>query len=170
MLNLILTNKCNIQCPFCFASESKPARDSVNEMTVDAFWEHINKFKRNVVRFCGGERTVHPNFVEMLDGVLEKDDLLALILTNGIWPKPVIEYILKISMSAPSKILRVRYLFNLLNFEFYSEKQRQTIDKVLNLIIPDLTTIGYTIYKPGQDYRYLIDIAVKFKEMGVGPS
>ncbi len=160
-MNLIITNQCNIRCPFCFASESKPEGDSVNEMTLETFWGLIDKFKLKTARFCGGEPTVHPDFVEMLDGVLEKDDMTAFVMTNGIWPDPVFKYLRKMSFrslfdaSVMKRARRVSYLFNLLNDEFYSEEQKRTIDHVLGLVIPDLTTFGgFTASPAGSHEAY----------------
>lgn len=169
MANLIITNQCNIQCPFCFASESKPDANSANEVTMDTFWEYINKFRIKEVRFCGGEPTTHSQFIEMLDEVLKHDDMSAFVMTNGIWSNNIIDYIRSLPLSpifplpALNKALRLKFLFNLLTPQFYTNEQWRRINQALEIVIPDLTTIGYTIYKPAQDYQYLIDLALKYE-------
>ncbi|MFC1611607.1 radical SAM protein, partial [Myxococcota bacterium] len=87
MPNLIITNACNLSCPFCFASEyrvSEPSR--VSQMSVEELQTQIGFAGVDTVRFCGGEPTLHPDFVEMLTITLDPPGRRAFVMTNGLWP------------------------------------------------------------------------------------
>jgi len=88
MINIDLTNRCNLNCPFCFANANK--RGEVVELST----EQINKMLDNVCavdsikpicfQFTGGEPTVHPQFLEALKEVKKRQFSQVQIATNGI--------------------------------------------------------------------------------------
>ena len=62
MANIIFTNKCNIRCPFCFASENTAnATKTKDEFSIADVWDISSSFIGNgMFRFCGGEPTLNP--------------------------------------------------------------------------------------------------------------
>lgn len=159
MANIIFTNKCNIQCPFCFASENTAnATKTKDEFSIADVWDISSSFIRNgVFRFCGGEPTLNPNMIDSVK-LLLKNDKSVFIMTNGIWPDEFINFIDGLSTKETSKI---SYLFNVLKPDFYTENQLQKLYKVLSLINPTNATLGFTIYNEQFEYQYLIDLAKK---------
>lgn len=157
MANLILTNTCNMRCPFCFASESRVGEDAGNAMKVTDFWRLSQKFSIDTVRFCGGEPTLHPQFPEMLSAVLAGGSS-AFIMTNGLWPERVRDFFA--SLPAEQSV-RVRFLFNVLPPGLYSAQQRQSLKATLGVISPANTCLGLTLYSPSQDYQYIVQMAVE---------
>ena len=57
MANLIITNACNLSCPFCFASEYLADGDAVGaqRMELPEYRQHLAFLGDNAGRFCGGE-------------------------------------------------------------------------------------------------------------------
>ena len=159
MANIIFTNKCNIQCPFCFASENTAnTTKTKDEFSIADVWDISSSFITNgVFRFCGGEPTLNPIMKDAVK-LLLKNDKSVFIMTNGLWPDEFTNFINGLSTNEISKI---SYLFNVLKPDFYSESQLQKLHKVLSLINPTMATLGFTIYNEHFEYEYLIDLAKK---------
>lgn len=160
MANIIFTNKCNIQCPFCFASENTAnATKTMDEFSIANVWDISSSFIANgVFRFCGGEPTLNPIMRDAVK-LLLKNDKTVFIMTNGMWPDQFINFINGLSTKETAKI---NYLFNVLKPDFYTKNQLQKLHKVLSLINPTKTTLGFTIYNEQFEYQYLIDLAKKY--------
>ena len=155
MANLIMTNKCNLQCPFCFA-EQKKTYD--NTFSVSDVWKTIKFITGNTVRFCGGEPTLNPNIIDISDCVLE-NGLNILFMTNGMWPNSFLEYYKNIPFNKKN---RINFLFNILESNFYSKKQKTILIQTLTNIYPLKTTLGLTIDKENYDYSYIFKLCESF--------
>ena len=91
MLNIYLTNACNLRCPHCFMKAGKLL---ANELTADEWLRVLTEFKEcggMAVTLTGGEPTMHPGFrtiVETANG----QGLQLTVLTNGIlWTDELID-------------------------------------------------------------------------------
>jgi len=81
---LELTRRCNLNCPHCYI-QGGPARD--NEMATDEFHAIIDQMADMgvwAVAFTGGEPTLHPDFVDLVNHAHERG-LLVGIATNGMF-------------------------------------------------------------------------------------
>jgi len=88
MINIDLTNRCNLRCPVCFANAS--VRGEVVEPTI----EQVDRMLDAVcaatqvlpacVQFSGGEPTIHPEFLEALRRARRRGFAQLQIATNGI--------------------------------------------------------------------------------------
>lgn len=82
-----LTDHCNLSCPTCFAA-SGPAVGTV--VPVQAILANVDQRlarengRLDVVMLSGGEPTLHPQFGELLDRILERDVVRVLVNTNGL--------------------------------------------------------------------------------------
>ena len=79
--------QCNLSCPTCFA-ESSPDLGGVVPMetilaSVDQRIARENG-RIDVLMLSGGEPTLHPNFLELLERLVDKPIIRVLINTNGI--------------------------------------------------------------------------------------
>ncbi|WP_339314373.1 radical SAM protein [Paenibacillus sp. FSL M7-0896] len=160
MGNVIITNSCNLNCPFCFATETK-CNDEIKfqHMPLDEF-RSILKFDHNVVtNLCGGEPTTHPKFTEMLEELLSVRGKYINVLTNGTWSEKVRKYIAGLPFE---KSKRIVYLFNVLQPDMYTEKQKNRLYAALDAVNPETAFIGFTIYKYPFDYSYILEMARTF--------
>lgn len=157
MANIILTNSCNIRCPFCFASENNEQEAVVFDALKS--WKISSFLTGKQFRFCGGEPSLTPNITEIADAILAADRNI-MMMTNGIWPDTFRRYI----EFLPYKYqVRFSYLFNILHPSFYKHEEFDKIQANLAIVNPQMTTLGFTIYKKDFDYQYLFDLAEKFQ-------
>ncbi len=86
--NVDLTNRCNMNCPICFANANdqgyvlEPSFEEVHEMLVALRSE--KPIKCTAVQFAGGEPTVHPRFVDIVRDAKQLGFAQVQVATNGI--------------------------------------------------------------------------------------
>ncbi len=84
VLLLEITNACNLRCPTCYADASGHDFMPIEEAKrrLDAFF--LQQSKLDVLMLSGGEPTIHPRFIEILDLALSYPIEQVLINTNGL--------------------------------------------------------------------------------------
>ena len=88
MMNLDLTNRCNLNCPFCFANANK--RGEVVELSIEQVRKMIDTacavdtVQPICFQFTGGEPTIHPRFLESLAEAKKRKFTQVQVATNGI--------------------------------------------------------------------------------------
>ena len=88
MLNIDLTNRCNLNCPVCFANAD--ASGQVVEPSIDQVRRMLDiACEMDVVRpvcfqYTGGEPTVHPDFLQALREAKKKGFAQIQVATNGL--------------------------------------------------------------------------------------
>ncbi len=158
MPNLIITNVCNLQCPFCFATESRTSHESSSgrHMSPAEFGRRLRWLGSERVKFCGGEPTLHPDFIELLEMALAAPGAPVVLMTNGMWPDDVRRHIARLP---PRKSVRLTILFNVLAPALYRQSQEKRLAESLAVVNPYTSTLGVTIYRQPFDYSYVIKLA-----------
>lgn len=88
MMNIDLTNRCNLNCPFCFANANK--RGEVVELSIEQVRKMIetaclvDTVQPSCFQFTGGEPTIHPQFLEALTEAKKRRFSQVQVATNGI--------------------------------------------------------------------------------------
>jgi uncharacterized radical SAM superfamily Fe-S cluster-containing enzyme len=88
MLNIDLTNRCNMNCPICFASSNSTGRlceldlEQVGAM-LDA-GRGIRPHPASCLQYSGGEPTIHPGFLEALRMARARNYSQVQVASNGI--------------------------------------------------------------------------------------
>jgi uncharacterized radical SAM superfamily Fe-S cluster-containing enzyme len=82
-----ITEQCNLRCPTCFA-DSSPELTGVASVA-DVLRNIDQRLERehgqlDVLMISGGEPTIHPRLLELLERVMDRDVVRILINTNGI--------------------------------------------------------------------------------------
>jgi MoaA/NifB/PqqE/SkfB family radical SAM enzyme len=157
--NLVITNACNLSCPFCFASEYRCAPESAARMTMQEFRSQVAFAGGDTVRFCGGEPTLHPDFNAMLDLALAEPARRAMIMTNGVWADGVRDHIATLPRAHSD---RITFLFNVLSPDTYAPGQRQRLLDTLGRVDRSRVTLGVTIYRVPFDYGFVVELAKQF--------
>lgn len=83
---LEITEKCNLQCPICFA-ESSPHKGGFRSLEQIQFMlDSIvsNEKEPDIIQISGGEPTIHPQFFEVLDMVKKSPTKHIMLNTNGL--------------------------------------------------------------------------------------
>jgi hypothetical protein len=122
-------------------------------------WKISNFLTAKYFRFCGGEPSIHPDITQMMDTLLHANFNI-MIMTNGIWPGTFADYIRNLP---PEFLTKVNYLFNILEPSFYKNGQFKRIVSHLEIVNPQQTALGFTIYKDDFSFDYLLDLAKRFE-------
>lgn len=75
---------CNLDCPVCFANAGAGFNLTVPE--VEAMLDRFVELEGHpeVVQFSGGEPTIHPDLLEMIEGAQRRDITHVMVNTNGL--------------------------------------------------------------------------------------
>lgn len=160
MANIIITEKCNQNCPYCFASEVMEKKDP--NITLDEFRKIMEFILRTDKRFglIGGEPLLHPEIDRILEMVIDESRVdHVTIFTNGTHVDEHIRL-----LTHPKVALLVN--FNSKN-DVGKEKYEATANN-LNMMFKDYRmgykiTLGLNIYSPSQDLDYFIKTALNLK-------
>ncbi|MFH1613844.1 MAG: tetraether lipid synthase Tes [Planctomycetota bacterium] len=88
MINIDLTNRCNMNCPICFASSNATGRlyeISLEQldMMLDAIMD-IRPYQPFCIQLAGGEPTIHRDFIEAVRRVKSRGISYIQAATNGL--------------------------------------------------------------------------------------
>ncbi len=163
MANILFNTYCNRNCPYCFAREKvelgRDQGDSTKNLSMEGLEEIIDFYKRSQLsRFVilGGEPTLNPDFVEMVDRVLEEKSFSSvMIFSNGVITESVLNY-----LSAHTDT-RIRVALNLNSAKDYPALQWQRVNRTMN-VLGRKVGLGINVYQPGQEYDYLISAILKY--------
>ncbi len=159
MANIVLTYKCNLKCPYCFANEF------VNNINKEISYEnfvkvlnYIKKIPNERIGLIGGEPTLHELFGRFIE-IINKDKLLNKIVlyTNGLFLDKYINEL---------KNKKIKILINCNSPEDIGDKQYSILEKNIDLIHrkkkKDQIFFGVNIYENFKNYDYIIDLLKKY--------
>lgn len=163
MANIIVTEKCNLACPYCFADEF--VNKAANEISVENYKKALSfiessKSYGEFLGLIGGEPTLHSQFPDLLEIANQEHQLKeVLIFTNGIRINETFsitsqpKFAFLINLNSP-KIIGAS------NFS----KIMQNIDSLVSKYDKKHSiTLGLNLYKLDMDYTFFIDALEKFK-------
>ena len=160
MSNILLTNRCNQKCPYCFAVDEmqKKKLAVLNEMTINNLIIILDFFKKNNernVRLMGGEPTLHPKFKEIIDYIFSQGFSIQ-VFTNGIFSLNMAKFLAE-------KEKDIKYSFNINPPEMYSRRIWNRILKNLKILAPSKNClIGSVIWQKDFNIDYLLDLSNKY--------
>lgn len=163
MANIMVTDSCNLHCPYCFANEF--VNKDRNEITEEAFEKAVDFIlgdgSQHRIGLIGGEPTTHSHFAELLKKVISDKRVYTIMLyTNGVlldkyWDLVTHKKVhMLINCNAPEDIGQKAYDRLCQNLE-YLYKTR---------LFGDNLTLGINLYKPDFDYAYLLDLLKKYNQ------
>lgn len=160
MANIMITERCNLQCEYCFANEfvnGKENKDiSINQL------QRILKFiledgTEKRIGLIGGEPLCHPQFHDIITNICEKDTVNnVLIYTNGIL---IQKYIKELESE------KVNLLVNCNDLSYQPKLQKQW-DESMDLAFAKLgekVGLGVNFYKPDFNYEYVLKLVERYK-------
>lgn len=161
MANIMITKRCNLKCPYCFANEF--VNKNSTDMTINNFLQALDFIMTDTdenVGIIGGEPTIHPEFKTILEILIEDDRVEHVtIFTNGI---NIDKYINQIVHPKFSILINCNNP-NDMGEESY-KKMVENIDLLVNqFYLKDRVTLGVNIYKEDFDYTYILDLLKQFK-------
>ncbi len=152
MPNIFLTSKCNLNCPYCFASEF--VNKEFSEISFDNFLKIVDFIKKGGqtrIGLIGGEPTLYPLLSKVLE-FLNKDEHFKLVTlySNGLEIDKFVDYItndkfeLLVNVNSPQN-LGSRYEKLSKNIELLKSKN-------INFVL------GINIYEENMDYSYIFNL------------
>lgn len=155
MANLILTDQCQRNCPYCFAKDSKSG-----DFTFDNFVKAVDFIKTGppVVYLLGGEPTEHPMITTFIEHLLN-EKMITRIFTNGMAFADRLNNVKNVIDRMKDKHKgEVNILFNVnVNNPNIRTDQGSIFQKQFFNIFKDLTYIGHTIFDKNENLDYLIE-------------
>lgn len=159
MPNILLTNKCTRNCPYCFAG-GEMAQSHTNDYLS---WEnaiYLADFLRassvRHVSLLGGEPTLHPEFADLLLYFLERGFRVT-VFTNGVMPEAKLVELKK--HVARYSAERIYFVCNVNNPEqtrtpkAESDRQHAFLAQLGQWTMP-----GFNIYSLDFDLQFLFDL------------
>lgn len=161
MANIMMTDVCNLHCPYCFANEF--VNKDKNEITEAAFRKAVNFIvgdgSHSSIGLIGGEPTVHSQFEYFMRELLVDERVKGIVVyTNGIL------------MDRFWNVLchpKTHLLINCNSPEDIGELQFQRLCDNLQVLIEeklcmDRVTLGINMYQSDFEYQYLLELLKKY--------
>ncbi|MBO5212874.1 MAG: radical SAM protein [Clostridia bacterium] len=157
MANIVLTNRCNLKCPYCFASDFTSAKGQ--DMSIDNFIKALDfSAPDGEVGLIGGEPLIYENIDTVLD-ILKNDYRFRRIniYTNGVFIDKHIHFLtdprfhILINVNSSSDIGK----------SFY-ERTDKNIDLLCKAGMHSHVTLGINIYKEDQDFSEFLFLIKKY--------
>ena len=158
MANVLLTTKCNLSCPYCFAQErlGDGHKLAMSMSNVEKVIEFLKRSGHPYFRAMGGEPTLHPEFPGILKMALAADMRVDL-LSNATWPESYNELFRRISPR------RMFFLLNIDHPDRYVSKIWAKIENNLAAVSGKGTiTLSFNIFEKQPKYEYILDLASKY--------
>lgn len=93
-----ITNQCNLNCPVCYANsgESKHLSIEIINAMLDYYVE-AEGGDAEILQISGGEPTIHPNIIEIIELALSKKIRFIMLNTNGLKISDDIKFVQQLS-------------------------------------------------------------------------
>ena len=163
MPNILLTSLCNRSCPYCFAETEMTAATASRFLT----WENLiyivdflEASNHRSVSLLGGEPTIHPNFVDFVLYLLERNFTVT-VFTNGMLSAARLAQVK--TYLADVSVDRLHFVCNL-NDPVQtpaSEKETRRVHDFLSVTGP-WTAPGFNIYRTDFSLEFLFDAINRF--------
>lgn len=159
MANILLTNSCVRECPYCFAGEEMgkaPSSEYISWENVVYLADLLVASGERRVSLLGGEPTLHPEFVDILVYFTERGFNVS-VFTCGIMSKARLdELATHVAAIAPD---RLTFVCNINN-----PRQTKTADSEAEKLEAFLTALGrwtmpaFNIYRPDFELDFIFDL------------
>lgn len=160
MPNIMLTYRCNLQCPYCFANEF--VNKDKTDIKIKDFLKAVSFITRteNFLGIIGGEPTLHPGFGTILDLLIANPKVKGIrLFTNGLLlhryipqathPKTEI----CVNCNSPQNTGEKAFISLKQNLDivFQQENMRERI------------LLGFNLYDDDMDYSYIVELLQRYK-------
>ncbi|MFH0781127.1 MAG: radical SAM protein [Pseudomonadota bacterium] len=153
-LMLFLSYRCNLSCPYCFASDCHAPDMAWDQLLLYLDWAQENKVK--IVTLCGGEPTIYPHFVQLL-GELQHRGLTTYFATNLLGHH---ETILRLKPSlVHALIVHVSHRY------VYTSDQWTLLKKNIKAVQKNCVPVGLriNIFATDHNWDHLFELVEEFK-------
>lgn len=161
MPNIMLTYRCNLHCPYCFANEFVNRTDTdITEESFRAALAFAAARPHASIGLIGGEPTIHPQLPAFLRILAETPNVdTVMVYTNGLHLEPLLR-----SMSD-----KVRVLVNCNAPQVMGQRRFEQLTENLDLAFGQYRRgrqfkFGLNLYDNDFDYRFIKDLLVRYDQ------
>ena len=160
MPNIMLTYRCNLHCPYCFANEF--VNKEKTDITLGNFLQAVSFMTRaepTRIGLIGGEPTIHPGFGTFMDLLAAHPRVYGVtVYTNGLLTDRWIPQLTRKT---------VKLLVNVNSPLVIGEKAFDTIRRNLDALIfeqgmKEQIRLGINLYSNDMDYTYIMDLLRRY--------
>lgn len=154
MPNVLLTTRCNLSCKYCFAQEKLTGKRMHMPMeNVRQVIEFLKRSEYPIFRVMGGEPTLHPNFIEIIQMSLA-EGMRVDVLSNATWSESCSDLFSRIS---PTRLL---FLLNIDHPDNYAAGLWAQIQRNLaKLQGRQGVTLSFNVFEKKPRSDYILEIA-----------
>lgn len=176
MANIMINKVCNLNCSYCFANEFVNKIDSdvnlrnKNNISIENFKkaiEFVLTEKGERIGIIGGEPTLHPQFKELMEILINDDRVKSVnLFTNGVFLDKYFDI-----LSSP----KFSMLINLNSPKEIGEKAYEKTLRNLDVLIKERYMgnrigLGINMHKEDFDYKYMIKALKRYNFKSVRTS
>jgi MoaA/NifB/PqqE/SkfB family radical SAM enzyme len=158
MANILLTTRCNLHCPYCFAQEKLGGgqRISMAMSDVEKVIAFLKRSNHPFFRAMGGEPTLHPEFPSIFEMALQSG-MRVDVLSNATWPESYNELFRRTSPR------RVVFLLNIDQPRRYAPPVWQRIQNNIEATAErGSITLSFNIFEKQPDGDYILELTEKY--------
>jgi radical SAM protein with 4Fe4S-binding SPASM domain len=171
MANLLFTNVCNRNCPYCFAKEKtgnfsedmNSGLEKSNYISFDnlvKFLDFLDVTNEKYFSVLGGEPILHPEFGKFIRYSLSRNFAIT-VFTNGMMRESVLDDIEKLRKDFELDRGVLKFVVNINESQLRSaredEMQRNSFSRLDNL-----ASLSFNIYRPDHNFSFLIETIKEF--------
>jgi radical SAM protein with 4Fe4S-binding SPASM domain len=158
-MNILLTNFCNQNCPYCFAKgkltlEKAVSSDRITLEELRIIIDFLKQAKETRVGILGGEPTLHPEFEKAVTMII-KEGLGINLFTNGLMKEGTARFLKEIDVKTCGVTLNIN------SPESYTKKEWLTINRTARMLQKHLF-LGFNIYRLDSDMDFIVDFIKKY--------
>lgn len=158
MTNLLLTNRCNQDCPYCFAVDYRKA-DASGYLSEERFWQFLDYLDRSKIqqaRLLGGEPTLHPQFDAFVKLAWQRGKKIV-VFSNGYMPPKALSALLDLPEDA------CHVLVNITAGNWLSNPRSPQNSRPIQVLsrLKNRAQLSYTIHRQDFDLTPAIELIDK---------
>lgn len=167
MASIILTDRCNLHCPYCFAG--KLSGTEGNDISIRNFLKAVSFVTRteSFVALIGGEPTIHPGFQTMMELLIANPRIKNInLFTNGVSIDNCLKQITHtkvdviLNCNSPHDVGEIIYARFQQNLDMLFRNQSRT----------NQIHLGFNFYSDDFDYSYMLDLLKRYDQHTVRAS
>ncbi len=153
-MNVLLTNRCNRGCSFCFAQDIKNEDYAyISMQNVQYILDFLKRSDHTKFKMLGGEPSTHPRFIQIAE-LAASQGFDVIVLTNGFMSAAKVE--------ALAAIDKLHIMCNISPNSQDTAKQIAQREHLFT-ILHDKVTLSLTVVQPMIDIDRLVNIINEFK-------
>jgi hypothetical protein len=163
MANILLTNKCVRECPYCFAGQEmaqSPQTDFISWENIIYIADLLQASGEHRISLLGGEPTLHPEFLDIMLYLVERR-FAVVVFTCGIMSKTKLDDLTEHVGRLPPAA--VTFVCNLNN-----PQQTETAQSEMAKLHAFLSALGprtmpaFNIYRPDFELDFIFDLVERY--------